>query len=76
MIPARYAPVLFGFFLTLIMSAIISGVSTVTTLGLSPELAAAWVRAWLSSWAIAFPSALIVAPVARRIAGRLTAPPP
>ena len=75
MIPARYAPIVFGFFLSMIMSAIISGVSTFLALGLVGDLPAAWFRAWYSSWFIAFPSVLIVAPIARRIVGRLTAPP-
>lgn len=75
MIPARFAPIAFGFFLSMIMSAIISGVSTVSALGFSPELPAAWVKAWLSSWVIAFPTVLVVAPIARRIVGRLTKPP-
>ena len=72
MIPARLAPIAFGFFLSLIMSGIISGVSTVSAVGLAGELPAIWVRAWMSSWLVAFPSVLVVAPIARRIVGRLT----
>ena len=72
MIPARFAPIAFGFFLSLIMSGIISGVSTVSAVGLAGELPAIWVRAWMSSWLVAFPSVLVVAPIARRIVGRLT----
>jgi len=75
MIPARYASFVFGFFLSMIMSAIISGVSTISALGLTGELAAVWFRAWYSSWCFAFPSVLVVAPIAQRIVGRLTAPP-
>jgi hypothetical protein len=67
MIPNRFAPLLFGFLLSMIMSAIISGVSTISALGLSPELPKIWFHAWYSSWLIAFPSVLIVAPIARRI---------
>jgi hypothetical protein len=73
MIPPRYAPIAFGFFLSMIMSAIISGVSTISAVGLHAELPGVWVKAWLSSWIIAFPSVLVVAPVARRIVGRLVA---
>ena len=72
MIPARFAPIAFGFFLSLIMSGIISGVSTVSAVGLAGDFPAIWVRAWMSSWLVAFPSVLVVAPIARRIVGRLT----
>lgn len=75
MISARFAPVAFGFFLSMIMSAVISGVSTITTIGLTDELLGGWFRAWCSSWIIAFPAVLIVAPIVRRIVGRLTKPP-
>ena len=74
MIPARFAPIAFGFFLSMIMSAVISGVSTISAVGVSGELPAVWFRAWYSSWIIAFPAVLIVAPIARRIVGRLTKP--
>ncbi|WP_299757542.1 hypothetical protein [uncultured Boseongicola sp.] len=38
--PAHYASFVFGFFLSMIMSAIISGVSTISALRLTGELAA------------------------------------
>ncbi|MFZ3581787.1 DUF2798 domain-containing protein [Loktanella sp. DJP18] len=75
MIPNRYAPLVFGFFLSMIMSAIISGVATTSAIGFTAALPSIWVEAWLSSWVIAYPSVLIVAPLARRIAGRLVAAP-
>lgn len=76
MIPARYANIAFGFFLSMIMSLIISGVSTVSAVGLTTELLGIWFRAWLSSWVVAFPCVLLVAPIARKIVGRLVKPPP
>lgn len=75
MIPARFAPIAFGFFLSMIMSAVISCVSTISAVGISADLSAVWFKAWYSSWFIAFPAVLIVAPIARRIVGRLTKPP-
>jgi p-aminobenzoyl-glutamate transporter AbgT len=75
MIPARFAQIAFGFFLSMIMSAIISGVSTLSAVGAAAMLSGIWVEAWLSSWLIAFPSVLVVAPIARRIVGRLVKPP-
>lgn len=75
MIPARFAHVTFGFFLTMIMSAIISGVSALSAVGLTSELPALWFRAWYSSWAIAFPAFLVVAPFVRWLVARITTPP-
>lgn len=74
MIPARFAPIVFGFFLSMIMSLIISGVSMVTTAWGQPDYLSNWVRAWLSSWVVAFPAVLVVAPIARRIVARLVRP--
>ncbi|WP_145106558.1 DUF2798 domain-containing protein [Cereibacter sediminicola] len=71
MIPARFAPVLFGFILSGLMSAIVSGVATLKAVGLPPGFALQWLGAWLTSWSIAFPSVLVVAPVARRAVDRL-----
>lgn len=73
MIPARFAPVLFGFILSGLMSCIVSGLSTFRTLGLAPHFAALWAGNWAVSWALAFPTVLVVAPVARRLVARLTA---
>lgn len=75
MIPAKYAQIAFGFFLSLIMSGLISGVSTLSALGLGAVLSTIWLKAWASSWIVAFPSVLVVAPIARGIVGRLVKPP-
>lgn len=73
MIPARFAPILFGFFLSMIMSLIISGVSTTTAAWGTDGFLLLWLRAWMTSWLVAFPSVLTVAPITRRIVARLTA---
>ena len=73
MIPARFAPILFGFLLSGFMSLIVSGFSTWRALGLGEGFGAAWAGAWIGSWAIAFPTVLVVAPVARRLVGWATA---
>lgn len=74
MIPARFAPILFGFFLSGLMSALVSGVSTLRAVGLIDGVVALWLGNWLSSWAVAFPAVLIVAPLARRLVAWLTTP--
>ena len=71
MIPARFAPVLFGFVLSCLMSFVVSGISTFRNAGLVDGFFGHWIGAWLPSWFIAFPIVLVVGPVARRIVGRL-----
>lgn len=69
--PARFAPVLFGFVLSSLMSFVVSGISTLRNAGLVDDFFSLWIGAWLLSWLIAFPIVLLVAPVARRIVNRL-----
>ena len=71
MIPARFAPVLFGFLLSAMMSLIVSGISTLRTAGLVDDFTTLWIGAWLPSWLVAFPIVLVIAPLARRAVGRL-----
>jgi uncharacterized membrane protein len=73
MIPARFAHVVFGLFLSGFMSLIVSGIATVRAAGMVPGLPQKWLGAWLFSWAVAFPTVLVVVPVTRKIMGRLTA---
>lgn len=71
MISPKFAPVVFGFVLSALMSLIVSGIATVRTAGLIDTLPSLWLGAWLMSWLVAFPVVLIVAPMARRVVQRL-----
>lgn len=71
MIPARFAPIAFGFVLSALMSFLVSGIATFRTAGLVDGFSGLWISAWLPSWLVAFPVVLVVAPVARQIVGRL-----
>ncbi len=73
MIPTRYAPTLFGFLLSGLMSLIVSGISTFQAVGLAPTLPALWMASWATAWLVAFPVVLIVAPTTRKIVSRVTA---
>ena len=72
MIPARFAPYLFGLILSGMMSCIVSGIATLRAMGLVPGLLHGWMTSWAFSWAVAFPTVLVVAPLTRRIVARLT----
>ncbi len=72
-IPRRYLGVVFAFFLTIVMVLLVTGVSTAINVGFPHDFVARWLKSWFASWVIAFPSAIVVGPWARRMAERLTA---
>lgn len=71
----RFAPALFGFVLSALMSFIVSGIATLRNAGPDDPFMSLWVNAWLPSWFIAFPTVLVVAPLARRLVARLVRAP-
>ncbi|MFN3228171.1 MAG: DUF2798 domain-containing protein [Hyphomicrobiales bacterium] len=71
MIPPRFAPILFGFILSGLMSLLVSGIATWRALGLPPEFVALWMAAWINAWIVAFPAVLVVAPITRRLVAKL-----
>ena len=73
--PARFAPALFGFILSGLMSFAVSGVAMLRNAGLVDGFFGLWINAWLPSWAFAFPVVLIVAPITRRMVGMLVKAP-
>jgi hypothetical protein len=73
--PARYAPILFGFILSALMSFLVSGIATFRNAGLVDGYFNTWISAWLPSWLIAFPVVLVVAPIARRLVSVLVKAP-
>lgn len=73
--PARYAPILFGFILSALMSFIVSGIATLRNTGVTDAFFDLWINAWLPSWLVAFPVVLVVAPIARRLVGMVVRAP-
>ncbi|MBX3530107.1 MAG: DUF2798 domain-containing protein [Rhizobiaceae bacterium] len=69
--PPRFAPILFGFVLSALMSLLVSGIATFRNAGPVDGFFGLWLNAWLPSWLIAFPVVLVVAPIARRFVGML-----
>lgn len=66
-LPQRALIFLVSFFLSLVMSGIVSFISTVKALGFSWLLVSPWLTSWGISWAIAFPTVLFVLPFARKL---------
>ncbi|MDO8985723.1 DUF2798 domain-containing protein [Cypionkella sp.] len=71
MIPARFAPIVFGLILSGLMSCFVSGLSTYRTIGLVDHFLLQWMGNWAASWALAFPTVLVIAPITRRLVARL-----
>jgi Protein of unknown function (DUF2798) len=63
------------FVLSIVMSAIISFIATLRTLGVSPDLFESWIKSWALSWIIAFPTLFAVLPIVRKIVATLVEPP-
>ena len=72
-IQKRYAPLLFSALLSAIMVCVVSGFVLTMTQGLHAGLAAQWLKSCTTTWPVAFPTVAVVAPLVRRIVGRLTA---
>ena len=71
-ISSRYAPIVFGALLSAIMVALVSAFVLAIDGGLGDGFAARWLRSCATTWPVAFPTVAVVAPVVRRIVGRLT----
>lgn len=70
-VPARYANLLTAFIVSLMMTCIVSGISTLRSIGFAPNFFSLWPIAWAMSWAVAFPVFLVVGPIVRRIVAAL-----
>ncbi|MDO7209496.1 DUF2798 domain-containing protein [Acinetobacter nosocomialis] len=65
-LPPKALNILIPFFLTFIMSGVISVISVIKSIGINTALIDIWLPTWLYSWTVAFPTALIVLPLAKK----------
>ncbi len=68
MISQKHEPIVFGLILSGLMSCLVSGIATLRAVGPQTGFLSLWMQAWITSWLVAFPSVLLAAPVARRLA--------
>lgn len=69
MIPKKLVPILFGLIVSGLMSFVVSGVSTYSSIGMvNMDL---WMTNWMKSWAVAFPTILVVAPMVRGMLAKM-----
>lgn len=71
----RYAPLLVPAIMAVAMSFVMSLVQTIARLGFAANLMSAWLTSFAIGAAVAIPTAILVAPGARRFAGHLTGAP-
>ncbi len=74
-LPARYMAVVMPFILSLMMSGIVSLISTLKSMGFQDGIVSLWLASWLISWIVAFPSVLIILPIAKRFASMFVQSP-
>jgi len=74
-LPAKAAYVLTPMILSFLMSGIVASIATLRAVGLSPDLSEKILHAWMLSYPVAFPTAMLVLPLVRRIVGLLVEPP-
>ena len=75
-LPARYAAIVLPFFLSCIMTCLISGISTLRGVGFAPGVLQLWLGSWGLSWLIAFPTLLAVLLLVRRLTAAVVETPP
>ena len=61
--------------LTKIMTCLVSGISTLRGVGVTPGMFQLWMGSWGVSWLIAFPTMMAVLPVVRRLTGKFVEMP-
>lgn len=70
MINAKYADLLFALFMAIFMSGLMSFVVTLFNIGLIDGLLFIWLRAWGFAFCVAFPTIVIVAPIAKKLVAK------
>jgi hypothetical protein len=61
-LPARCAAWVMPLLLSVFMTFIVSMISTLRGVGLSPDMPKIWMSAWALSWVFAFPTLLFMLP--------------
>lgn len=73
---SKWAAVIIPFFLSLLMSGIISMITMLRNLGWIEGFIGLWFHNWMLSWAFAFPLVLLLLPLVRKLTSKLVHMPP
>ena len=68
-LPIKWMGIVMPFFLSCLMSGIISMINMLRALGWSDGFMSLWFHNWMISWAIAFPVVVTLLPFVRRFTG-------
>lgn len=71
-ISARFAPVLFGAILSVLMVAIVSAFVLFLSRGIQPGFVAQWLKSCVTTWPVAFVAVTLLAPRVRQVVSRIT----
>lgn len=66
-LPRQFGYIVTPFFLSILMTFIVSLVSTLRSIGLVDGFVAIWFQSWGLSWIVAFPTLLLVLPLVRKL---------
>ena len=66
-IKAKYAPIIFGTIMSLMMSCVMSGALGLYYGGVRPDFFEAWMQSWAIAFALAFPLVQILQPLVRKL---------
>jgi len=67
MLDKKYQSIVFTFFMSLLMSCIMSFVISVFNIGFASDLSAIWFKAWCFAFVVAFPAITVISPVVRKL---------
>ncbi|MBO1924709.1 DUF2798 domain-containing protein [Thiomicrorhabdus sp. 6S3-12] len=67
----KYQHIVFGFFMALLMSFLMSAVVSIINIGIPENFLGIWFHAWWTAFIVAFPTVLLVSPLVKRITGLL-----
>ena len=70
-LPLRYGALVMPLLLSILMTCVVSLISTLKSIGMSPQLGSKWLAAWGISWLVAFPILLLLLPVVRKATAAL-----
>ncbi len=74
-LPARYNVVVMPLAISVLMTCIVSGISTLSGVGAGPGFLAIWMEAWATSWLFGFPVLIVVLPLVRRLVATVVEQP-
>jgi hypothetical protein len=74
-LPAKYYSIMMPLILSSIMCLIISGINTYRYNGYNKMFLSLWMNSWKLSWLIAFPSVLLLLPLAKKIVSMIVETP-